>query len=197
MLKRVAYVLSIFIVGGAVGVGSAFMMIGNGAMFGSIDNAGWRSSSTIGSVDADAYTRALVARIGLLGLNQNETIYYNRTADEAGRPLDARCVYRLEGAALPARWWSITLYASDHFLAVNGDDAPSIDATSIIAEPDGGWSASVAATRGQAPNWISAKHAGAFSLSIRLYNPEAAVRDDMAGVALPTLTRESCVEGAA
>lgn len=191
-MKRLAFGLAVLVAGTALGVGSAMMMIRGGTMIGRIDNGQWISSRTIGSVDADPYTRALIARIGLLGLNQNETIYYNRTTDEEGRALDAGCLYRAEGGTMPARWWSITLYAPDSFLAVNGDDHPSIDATSIAAAADGRWRARIAPTQGGAANWISSKNAGAFSLSIRLYNPEVAVRDHMADVPLPRIIRESC-----
>lgn len=194
-MKRLGFLLSLLVVGLALGIGSAMLIIRGGAMIGRIDNGHWISSHTIGSVDADPYTRALIARIGLLGLNQNETIYYNRTVDEDGRVFDAGCVYRAEGGSLPARWWSITLYAPDSFLAVNGDDHPSIDATSIVAAADGRWHARIAATRDGAANWISSKNGDAFSLSIRLYNPEAAARQGMETVALPRIVRESCAGG--
>jgi len=195
MIKRIGFVLSILVIGVALGVGSALFMISRGTMIGAVDNSYWRTSSTIGSTDADPYTRALIARIGLLGLNQNETIYYNRTRDDAGDTFDAACTYRIEGGAMAARWWSITLYAPDNYLAQNGDGAPSIDATSIEGDEQGRWQASVSPRRADAAHWISSKNADAFSLSLRLYNPEAAIREHMGDVALPSVTRVSCGEG--
>lgn len=195
MLKRIAFLLSILLVGTALGVGSALLMIGNGAMIGRVDNNHWYTSRTVGSVDADPYTRALVARIGLLGLNRQETVYFSRTEDEAGVAFDGACAYRIDGGPLAARWWSITLYAADNFLAINGDDQPSIDATSVQANADGSWAARIAPERGGAENWISSRNGGAFSLSIRLYNPEPAISDHLGDVPLPTITREAC-EGA-
>jgi hypothetical protein len=192
MLKRIAFVASIVIVGAALGIGSALLMIGNGAMIGRVENAHWFTSRTIGSVDADPYTRALVARVGLLGLNRQETVYYTRTEDDDGAPFDGDCTYRVEGGDLAARWWSITLYAPDNFLAVNGDDAPSIDATSIVRGDSDAWTARIAPERGDAVNWISSRNGDAFSLSIRLYNPEAAISEHLETVALPRIVREAC-----
>lgn len=195
MLKRVVFVLSIFIVGIATGAGSAILTIRNGAMLGRIANNHWITSQTIGATEADPYTRARVARIGLLGLNRSETVYYSRIEDDAGEKFRVNCVYRIEGVPLATRWWSITLYAADNFLAVNGDEHPSIDATSINLDANGGWRARIAPHRGNAANWISSRNGGAFSLSLRLYNPEPAIGEHLVDVALPSVVRESCAEG--
>ncbi|MEZ5955823.1 MAG: DUF1214 domain-containing protein [Hyphomonadaceae bacterium] len=196
MLKRILFVLSVLVVGIGAGGGSAMLMISSGAMIGRVDNDRWFTSRTIGATDADPYTRALVARIGLLGLNRNETIYYTRTEDDSGQPFSDACIYRIEGGPLATRWWSVTLYAPDNFLAVNGDERHSIDATSVAPDADGRWSARIAAQQDGAENWISSRNGGAFSLSIRLYNPEPAIGDHLGTVALPHIVRESCVEGA-
>lgn len=193
-MKRVLWLASAVAFGVVVGLGSAMLMIRNGAMIGRVDNDQWQSSRTIGSTEADPYTRALIARIGLLGLNRNETIYFNRTRDEAGRPFDGRCRYRMEGVDPPARWWSITLYAPDSYLAINGRDRHALDATSVSRTADGSWSAAIGPAPSGAANWISSENAGTFSLTIRLYNPEASVADDMGTVALPRIIRAACPE---
>lgn len=195
MLKKMAFVLSVLLAGAALGVGSAMLMIRNGAMIGRVENNHWFTSRSVGLVDADPYTRALVARIGLLGLNRQETVYFSRTEDGSGVAFDGACIYRVDGGPLAARWWSITLYAADNFLALNDDDQPSIDATSVRANADGSWTARIAPGRGDAQHWISSRNGAAFSLSIRLYNPEPAVGEHLEDVALPTVTREGC-EGA-
>ena len=51
--------------------------------------------------------------------------------DEQGRPLSESCIYELNGRPLDARWWSVTLYADDNFLAQNTDNAHSIDASRV------------------------------------------------------------------
>ncbi|WP_181160101.1 DUF1214 domain-containing protein [Sandaracinobacter neustonicus] len=192
MARRILFRASAVVLGIVVGVGSALLMIRNGAMIGRVDNGQWFGSSAVGSTEADPYTRALVARIGLLGLNRNETIYFTTMKDSAGRPYDGRCTYRISGGALPARWWAVTLYAPDNFLAQNGDNHPSIDATSIQTAPDGSWSARIAPTQDGAEDWISSRNADAFSLSVRLYNPSEKAASDMRNVRLPVIERVSC-----
>jgi hypothetical protein len=120
------------LVGLGLGAGSALWMVARAkSMGGDIEANGWHTSPQVGAPAADPWTRALVARAGLLALAKSETIYFSRDRDDAGRPFSDRCTYLLEGGPLPARWWSITLYAGDIYLAFNQDNAASVDATRL------------------------------------------------------------------
>jgi len=152
----------------------------------------WRTSLDVGSTHANPYVRALVAKRGLLALSAKETIYYGTSKDSDGRPLREACDYEISGTSLPARWWSITLYAGDDFLAVNNDDAPSIDATTIASGPSGAWTGRISRERAGAANWISSKAAGDLALSIRMYNPAPTVLAHPLEVDLPTIKRLDC-----
>jgi hypothetical protein len=188
MLRRVLAWAVAVIVGLALGAASAWaaMSIG-GASFGR-QIGQWSTNSATGSTAADPYTRAIVARVGLLALSQREAIYFNLDRDDRGDPLSESCIYDLNGGVLDARWWSVTLYADDHFLAQNGDHAASIDASHI---PPGRWRARVAPVRGDAAYWLSSREARRnFSLTLRVYNPQRNFRPS--AETLPQLTRISC-----
>lgn len=189
-------IVAAIVVGLLLGVGSALWVLGNGELLGDFEKDHWFGNDSAGSIAADPYTRGIVASIGLLALNKSETIYFHRYEDEHGRQLREGCVYELRGAALPTRWWSITVYAADHFLPVNEHRAFSIDASQIAADADGSWTARIAADRDAAANWISNTAAGDFSLALRMYNPEAIALDDAASIPFPTLATISC-DGAA
>jgi len=165
------------------------------AWSGGFEKDGWTGNVNIGSAAADPYLRAIIARVGLLALNKSETVYFNRTTDEKGQPLREDCDYQLNGGALPARWWSITIYADDEYLPVNGQDAASVDVTRIAKDDSGKWQVRVSAERKEAVNWLSSKNARAPRLSIRLYNPEPAARDDFASIPFPAITTLSCAGG--
>jgi len=177
-----------------VGVGSAVYVLQHGALGGE-NYGGWMSSKLTGSTAADPYTRALVAKGGLLALNRSETIYFTLSKDEHGRPLTQNCAYQLRGGSFPARWWSVTLYAADDYLPKNHDDAFSIDDTRTQKDPGGGWTAAVSLQRpgpGGAPNWISTWDAGKFSLTLRLYNPSAEAANDPRLIVFPQVVTQSC-----
>jgi len=185
------------IVGVAAGLLSArWVMTSPGANFAEARGGIWRTSLDIGSTEANPYVRAVVAKRGLLGLSAKETIYYSASVDADGRPLREACDYEISGRGLPARWWSITLYADDDFLAVNQDGAPSIDATTVVAGPAGAWTGRIGRQRAGAANWLSSKAAGDLALSIRMYNPAPAVLDRPLEVDLPTIRRLGCTGAA-
>lgn len=181
------------VVGLAAGLLSArWVMTTPAGSFASTRGGIWRTSLDVGSTTANPYVRAVVAKRGLLGLSARETIYYNASIDADGQTLREACDYEISGRRLPARWWSITLYADDDFLAVNPDGAPSIDATTVAAGPSGAWTGRIGRRRSGAANWISSKAAGEFALSIRMYNPAPAVMAHPLDVDLPVIKRLDC-----
>jgi hypothetical protein len=193
MIGRLLKWAAAIVLGFVLGAGSALLVIGWGAQRASVDAGGWTINTLAGSQGADPYTRALVARVGLLALAQSETIYFQLTADAEGRPLSEACRYELAGGPMPARWWSITLYARDNHLPRNRGDALSLDATSVRADEAGQWTAAVSAAPPETGNWISSEAAGdGFSLTLRLYNPTDRAREAAAQVPTPRLRTLGC-----
>lgn len=178
MMRRAFAYFAASIAGCALGLGSALWMAGiwpeeRNLAFGDVAIDGWRSDFAIGSKAADPYTRARVARHGLLALAQSEAVYFNRSVDDTGQPLRDSCTYRLSGGAMPAEWWSVTLYDSASMLPDNTDNALSIDASLV---GPAGWEAIIAPRQPEATiPWISSRSAGNFDLTLRLYNPETAL----------------------
>lgn len=188
------------VAGSLLGLGSALWLAGlwpahTNMAFGNVDVGGWRSDFAIGSKAADPYTRARVARHGLLALAKSEAVYFTRTTDETGAPLSDRCHYRLSGGPMPAGWWSVTLYDGQSMLPANTDGALSIDASRA---GKGTWEALIAPQRpDDGTLWISSREAERFDLTLRLYMPSAALlADPNTALDPPRIERISC-EGAA
>lgn len=199
MLRLLAWIAAL-VAGGALGLGSALSMAGlwpdtRTLAFGHVDVDGWRGDFATGSEAADPYTRARVARHGLLALAKSEAVYLTRNTDSAGQRLSEDCTYRLTGGAMPAGWWSVTLYDAQSMLPANTDGALSIDASRMGA---GAWEAVIAPERpADAAHWISSRAAGSLDLTLRLYMPEPALlQAPTRTLAAPRIERISC-EGAA
>ncbi|MES1158570.1 MAG: DUF1214 domain-containing protein [Terricaulis silvestris] len=159
------------LIGLALGIGSALATVEFGrSLF--VQHVGpWTYNRAAGSSGADPYTRAIIAREALLALSSEEATYFVLDHDDNGAKLQESCIYALDGGPSRARWWSVTLYASDNYLARNGDHAFSIDATRINADADGRWQARISPVRGEATNWLSSRDARrGFLLMLRLYN---------------------------
>ena len=177
--------LAALLVGLAIGGASALMLSGiwprGGSISGvnEIDVEGWRSDFSVGSEAADPYTRARIARHGLLALAKSEAVYFTRSTDDRGRRLREGCTYRISGGDQPARWWSITIYDAESRLPMNTDEALSIDASEA---GDGPWAAIIAPRRPpEATHWVSSRNAGTFDLTLRLYVPSAEVLEGVGG----------------
>lgn len=189
MLRRILGWIAAVIAGVALGLASAWAALSVGGASFSEELGRWRYNSAAGSTAADPYTRAIIARVGLLALSAREARYFTLYEDEQGRPLRESCIYELTGQPMDVRWWSVTLYADDNYLAQNTDSAHSVDATRIGS--DTAWSARISPVRGDARYWISSREARrGFSLTLRVYNPQ---RDFRASAeTLPVLTTVSC-----
>jgi hypothetical protein len=192
-LRRLATAAGVLGLGVAIGLTSAWLAVRREA---GIAAGPWRASLLAGSADADAWTRARVAIGGLLALNREETMYYVATHDSAGAPLRSRCSYRVTGTPPAARWWSVTAYADDFFLfeapqrrySVNGETA-RLDARGRFAfltgpsEPAGARPMQATATGGTASAapapaepWLPTPGDRGLLLTLRVYNPEAALQ---------------------
>lgn len=191
MLRRVLAWAAAIVAGIVLGAASAWATLEVGANSFGEHYGAWTHNRATGSAAAGPYTRAIIAKEGLLALSAREALYFNLTVDQDGRPLSEDCVYELSGGELDARWWSVTLYADDGFLVQNSDLAHSIDASRVRLSRDGAWRARISPVRGDAPYWLSSRAAGReFSLTLRVYNPQ---RDFRASAeTLPALSRLSC-----
>ena len=179
--------------GVALGLASAAVALMVAPRLGMVERGGWVGHPMAGSSQASPYARALIARIGLLAMSREEAVYLDRTRDEAGRLLRGDCRYVLEGRTPPAHWWSVTLYASDNYLARNGQDAPSVDATSVAVNEAGVWRAEVGPTRPADDRpWIASGGADTFTLTLRLYQPTTDVFAEGVPAVGPTVTRMDC-----
>lgn len=195
MLRRVLAWIAAVLGGLVLGLGSGWATLQLGAASFSQQIGAWSYNGAAGSEAAGPYTRAIIARVALLALSAREARYYTIWKDERGEPLQESCVYEMAGRALDTRWWSVTLYADDNYLARNTDHAASIDASRVTPAADGTWRARIAPVRGDAQYWISSRNAGRdFSLTLRVYNPS----DDFQATpeTLPQLTRVSCAGAA-
>ena len=190
-MRFVLKLLGTIIAAIVLGLGSAYLAI-QGAMpaDSTVKNGPWTANLAAGGMNADNYTRTAIAITGLLALNKNETIYYGTHTDSSGEPLDPNCAYRIEGRDPEARWWSITAYGNDHFLIDHPSKRFSVSKTSVVRTADGSFVIR-ASLQEEAPNWIATSKDG-FQLTLRLYNPGAAVTSDPAGVALPAIVKEAC-----
>jgi hypothetical protein len=189
MVRRIARGLGIFALALALALVSAWWMIFHGPRSLAINNGPWQMSSAAGGMDADLYTRAIIAVTGLFALNRSETIYFSAEVSDTHQRLRARCSYAIEGKSLDARWWSVTAYADDNFLIPNPAQRFSYNMGNLKAGSGGSFRITAAPTEQQG-NWLpTGGGSGGFSLLLRLYNPSPELLANPAKVTLPSITQ--------
>jgi len=184
-------------IGAVLGVGTAWWAIRNGgAAQSSVKVGPWETSLLAGSPDADSYTRARVAVVGLLALGRQETVYYVARTDSSGQALRSRCRYRIDGLAPPARWWSLTAYADDHFLFDAPEDRFSLNGARAQLDSRGEFHVTTGPaappdrdSRDTALAWLPTPGDRGLELTLRLYHPVPALQEDPRGLAPPTIKR--------
>jgi hypothetical protein len=150
----------------------------------------WSTSLVSGSTQADLYTRAKVARVGLLALSREETLYFLADHDDRGQALRSRCRYRVAGVPPQARWWSLTAYADDYFLFA--DDAHRYSLAGAAARLDAAGRFELVTGGAAAPadgvSWLPTPGDRGLVLVLRLYNPGAELAADPARLTPPSIT---------
>ena len=202
-MRLAVLILAAAVLGLVGGLGSALTLSGlvsDRIRLGEIvEIDGWRSNWSIGTEAVDPYTKAWIARFGLFALRREEAVYFYTNVDAAGQPLDEECVYALDVDEQPGSWWSVTVYDGEGYLPKNADGRLSFDATKaeelqsrrvvLSAEmPEAG-----AETGEDNGYWISTRNAGAFDVTLRVYQPTlVAIENPAQAFVLPPIKRLSC-----
>lgn len=174
-----------------LGFGYAVHTVRAGA-FGSAERIGaWTTGRDFGTADQSARTRAIVALRGLLALPATEARYYTASVDDGGAPLTGNCRYRVTGGALPAAWWSLTLYDRAGYLVANDADVWSVGSAALPAAEQNRWTVLVGAER-QPGHWLPTGGGDAFELTLRAYLPADGGKGDFTAAQLPSIRKEGC-----
>lgn len=188
-LKFILTVVIVFVVGGVLGYYSTSTIPRIIYLRTSIHNGPWVTNLTIGSTEANMFSRAVVATHGLLALERSEVIYYSADTDDEGRPLLGERDYLIEGQDLDTGWWSITVYGADDFLIPNEQNRFSYKSTDIEWDDDGYWRIYLAQSPKEG-NWLPTGGEESIAVVIRLYNPGQEFYEDPGTAELPRFIKE-------
>jgi hypothetical protein len=177
----------------ALGLWATRAMLANGGPFSSVTIGAWSVATKAGAIDADPYTRASLARSGEVPLALGEGLQLVARADDAGRPLDPRCVYRVGPHAPTARYWTLGVVDRRGFPIENPAGRYVLRSSEILRRAGGEFSIYVSAMA-HSGNWLPVGAPGAFALVLRLYDsPLSATVGGIEKAAAPEVSREGCV----
>ncbi len=152
----------------------------------------WELEAHAGSTEADPYTLARLERSGEIPLAVGEGLQLIARIDDAGRKLDARCVYEVGPRAPAARYWTLSLIDQDGWPVDNLARRYGFRSSELLRSGNGDFTITVAADV-QPGNWLPIGTQGPFELVLRLYDsPLGATAGAIDRSTAPRVTRVGC-----
>jgi hypothetical protein len=191
----IAYILAVLVtlaVGAGLGLGATWLAVDRGVGFGAVTAGSWVSWPRIGALDADPYSRAVVAHAGSVPLGLGEGLAFFAVTDDAGRPLERGCSYRLAGRTPPARLWTLTLHDPAGGLLPNPSERTGFTSAEVLRARNADFSIALGPDP-QPGNWVPVTGTGPFVLALRLYEtPVSASSTRTDPHLLPRIERLGC-----
>lgn len=192
MLKQsllIVLALAIAVGGGAASVG---LVLNSQEGIGAVKVGSWTAFPDIGTPDADPYSKARVARDGILALGRAEGLSFIAERDSGGALLKRECSYRIEGSVPVARFW--TIHASDKAqvaLKSGMRRDPDLHSLEVLRQPDNSVEISVGA-QPMPGNWLAVSGVGDMNLILTLYDTPIASSTGLSDIEMPRIVREQC-----
>ncbi len=176
----------------ALGLWASEAILAHGGPFGVVVIGPWSVAAKAGALEADPYTRAGLERSGQIPLAIGEGLQLVARVDDAGRPLDPRCAYRVGSHTPAARYWTLSLVSGEGYPVENAAQRYGFRSSEILRDADGGFSIFVSASA-HAGNWLPIGAPEPFALVLRLYDsPLSATAGGIEKAATPSIAREGC-----
>lgn len=192
MLQRIFFTLFVLAVSIGGGAASVWYILGTREAIGALTIDGWTAFPKIGTPQADPYSKARIAREGVLTLGRAEGLTFIAERDSAGRPLRRDCSYHVVGATSPARFW--TLFAADKSLVVldhGGRRPPATHSQEILRRADNSFAVAFG-PHPAAGNWVPVKGVGPMTFLLTLYDTPIEASTGIGDIVLPQVTRTVC-----
>ena len=126
-----------------LGLGSSWYMVERGSSLTTVTVGPWVSWVSAGRPDADPYTRAHEARLGVLPLSTHVSHTFIARTDSEGRSLHSSCDYLIKGSEAPNFWWSLTVFDASGRLIPNVLDRSAFTSDTMAIKPNGSYTATL------------------------------------------------------
>ena len=180
------------VLGVVIGLTSSAFALSHLSPFDRVRLGAWSIEAHAGSIEADPYTRARLAKSGEIPLAIGEGLQLIARDDDDGRPLDAHCVYQIGPRAPAARYWTLSLTDPQGFPVANAADRYGFRSSEILRSGSGDF-VITAAAEVQPGDWLPIGAPGPFALALRLYDsPLGATAAAIDPATLPRIKRVGC-----
>lgn len=174
-----------------IGLGLSYYALTDGRVLGARQFGPWLAWPGIGSPEPDPYTRAYLARSGILQLGSSEGVQFIAATDSDGDPLLSECTYLFDGKTPVASFWTLVATNTDGTNLSRPGTPSFIDSMHLSRAGDG---AAVVRIGPQlsSGDWLETVGSGPMQLQLTLYDTSSLSGLDWVIAEMPTITRETC-----
>lgn len=191
-MRRLVTILMFLVAGIGLGFLTASAAVDGDLGPSRITNGPWRTWLVSGATRVNPYVRAHFALTGELPLRSSEVFILNANVDSEGDTLSGECTYRIDSPQIATRWWSLTVYDANGQLIETPARRYSFNSRNVMRGRNGDFTIRLS-PQAQPGNWIPTGNAGRILVTLRLYNAEAELGDNISTAPLPTIKRLECV----
>ena len=193
MIKNMAVIAVALLIAIGGGAWLTSYSIQKSSQFGGVTIGGWTAYPLDGTLEADPYAKARLARDAALSIGAAEGVTFYAVADDKGEPMNSRCEYSVEGNNVSARLWTIyPLNRSKGRLEGIPAEWPTyLNSETIAYGPDGAFQISVSAYA-RPNNWLAVPKVSGFTLALNLYDSPVATNKGLVETSLPKIIRGKC-----
>lgn len=175
------------------GLATAWYMIEAGSRLSTRSFGPWLTWSTAGRLDADPYTRAHIARNGLLPLSSTLELTFRAKTDSSGGRLTSACDYTVLMEDFEPAWWTLAVFDGQGRLIANAAERYGFNSSTVMREADGRTVITLA--RDARPgNWLPSGRSARIVLVLTVQDAAwaSAIHEGSAAKALPEIVRAGC-----
>ena len=189
-LFKLAVLLGVARGGGLV---TAWYMIEGGSRLSTRSFGPWVTWPTAGRPEADPYTRAHIARNGLLPISSTSELAFRAKTDSRGARLTSSCDYAIVMEDFDPAWWGIAVFDGQGRLIANAAERHAFNSGTVMREPDGRTVVTLA--RDARPgNWLPSGRSNRVVLVLTVADSSwaATVHNGGAPKSMPEIVRTGC-----
>lgn len=191
-MRLIVDLLIVTLLAAGIGLGLTAYAVRNPPGLDAVQAGAWRTDTTRGTPQIDAYLLAAVAYRGEIPLAVGDGISFAATRDDDGEVLRARCTYRISGAVPDLRIWTISAYDEDGGRLDNAARRFGFASTELVRDSDRSVEI-VVSPQAQPGNWLPVSGGGEIALVLRFYETTiGALSGGRPTPQLPAIERRGC-----
>lgn len=190
-MRFIFYLLYSSLIALGLGFGLSWYALTDGRLVGTRQIGVWFTWPETGAEHPDPYTRAYLARRGMLQLGSSEGLQFIAETDNDGQTLDRSCTYRVDGKTPVSTLWTLTAVDPEGRNVAASQALDYLDSNHLSRASDGSAVIAVGPAL-SAGDWLEIGGTGPFRLVLNLYDTPLNSGIDWSTSQMPSITRETC-----